>query len=301
MPSFFDIKTDFGKDPSDFLLSIPDEIKRNMTGDMFTQAQHLLLLIQKNLRPEPDFPQIKITNSKEISPKGMDGLIELPTGFIAHCLALQSAPFAQLTLDHNSTFYPDKDHPNAFFCWAVAHEYHHGIRKHNIAADVLDSDPATTKALELDADLSATASLFRWYQIALGERYSAVSIKQILFSDLYWAISQLPESLISESHPTDAERLFLILGKVAHIRSNPTDPPDPELSTLESKTSLEALLNILIQLEKFDTTAIHETFPGKRSFAKQLLEVISTRSWGQAVDRWENVRHTVSVASGTKA
>lgn len=236
-----------------------------------------------------------------MSPQGMDGLIEIPTGFIAHCLALRPIPFLHLAFDLNCKYYPGQEHPNTFFCWAIAHEYHHGIRKHNIAADCLGSDSATTRAFELDADLSATASSFRWYQSVLAQKYSALAIKQILFSELYWALCQLPESSVSESHSTDAERLYLILGKLAHLRSDPTHPSDPELSTPESRRSLDAILDILVQLEKLDEAGIDGAFPGKRRFGKQLFDIISARSWGQVVNRWEEVRHTVSVASGTKA
>lgn len=301
MPTFFDIKYELSKTPEKYISSISNEIKKNTITLMLNQALHLIKQIRADFQPPPDFPQIKIKESKDISPQGMDGLIEIPTGFIDYCLALRPAPFSHLKLDQNHQYHPGPDHPNILFCWAIAHEYHHGIRKHNIAADHLDQDSATQKAFELDADLCATASSFRWYQNTLAHKYSAVVIKQILFTDLYWALCQLPESPVSESHSTDGERLFLILGKVAHLRSDPTHPPDREHSTQESKVSTEAILDVLFQLEKLGKTGIESAHQNQRAFTKQLLDIILDKSWEQVVNRWDEIRHTVSVASGSKA
>jgi hypothetical protein len=202
MANFFDIQLDKKLSPEEYIGSISNQTKRNMVEDLFKNANKIIDVVRSDEFPRPERPIIRITPTSKVVAEGMDGLIEISDGFIHLCLASPAPPFHDLIQRLPEDHEIPANTPNALFSWTIAHEYWHGIRRHNTVLDIASNDHETLRAIEIDADLCAAASLYRWAQSEMSQKYADITIRQVVLCALFWSLRGLSiQNSDDSTHP----------------------------------------------------------------------------------------------------
>lgn len=298
MPNFFDIQLEKKQSPEEYIRSIHSPMKRMMIEDLFLHANQIIEIARSDAFPRPERPIIRICKTNRFIAESMDGLIEISTGFIDSCLASQSAPLQEIITKLAGDQNIPATTPNPLFSWSIAHEYWHGIRRHNTVLDITPNTHQTLHSIEIDADLCATASLYRWAQSEMSQHYADITIRKVVFASLFWAIRGMPESAEQSTHPSNMERLYHICIKMAHLRKNKHDPADQSLKTAESKGNMIPLIELMIKAERRYKLTNPDCNGDMIAFIELFTE---NQGWAGFVENWERIHTLVSVTSGTTA
>lgn len=273
-----------------------------MANQLFNDANEIIESIRLGFTFEaPERPTIKIRRANYLDASGMVGRIEITEGYIDYCLNLPSMPLLSTLIETNENDPPlPLLVPNPLFAWTIAHEYWHGLRRHNLALEQLPLSNEYLKAMEIDADLCAAASVFRWAQKGLASAYTDLTIRQIVFACLHWAIRHLPKHSAqpSDTHPSWMERLFHVKTKLIQLSSQPGKKVDPSEFTDESKNYVLPLLKVAKKTEE----AFRINNPGDTlDFIGFLIGFIENKRWQTFTTPWDEMRLLVKLGSGTDA
>lgn len=297
MPSFFDIQLERKLTPDEYLDTVHNSLKREEISCLFACAEEVIKFSRKDIYSCPDKPIIRVNTTAEIIAEGMHGFIEISEGFIEFCLLSQCAPI-DLLVDYLPE---DQRIPtvlqNTLFSWTIAHEYWHGIRRHNTVLESIANNHQNLRSIEIDADMCAAASMYRLAQAEMQRDYSDITIRKILFCNLFWAVRGMPESVEGSTHPCNFERIYHICTKIIHLRSNKYDPPDPNLSSDESRANIEPLINLMIRAELVYKSANPACNRNMIVFMNSFLQ---GSDWVYFAKAWEEMRVVVSEVSGTR-
>lgn len=173
------------------------------------------------------FDQIFIADSSTLDAGTFFGVrIFISSGLIDHCIDAAYPALKEILFPDRSTdLIPHNIGPMAMFGWVLAHEFHHGIRRHEEVLQEIGSTPARVKATEYDADASATAAVYRGIQAITGHFLTDIEIRKLAIHCLFWPVISLPGQVISNSHLTALERTFLIVSKLDSVRATRFCPP----------------------------------------------------------------------------
>ncbi|KJS33815.1 MAG: hypothetical protein VR76_01820 [Pseudomonas sp. BRH_c35] len=292
MFSFFDLKLQPNLTPKEYCESLTSPIKKLMTSEMFDHLELLIsqIMINNNVLAAPT---IKIDTESNSLAEGMHGVILIGSAFIDHCLSMQQSP-------HWDLIEPQPDEPdlrcppNLFFLWSIAHEFFHGVRRHNTALDQLDKNCETYKAIEVDADMCAAASIYRFAQHSLRQEYSDMTIRKLILSSVFWGLGQLPRhENSSETHPPLTQRIYHLFAKICHIRKNIYDPADPECATPETQENTIYLSKFLVSC----ADQYQKTNNDLLTFKPELIDIVKNKKWRPLVTEWEDIKGVVENAS----
>lgn len=297
MRSYFD--QEFARDLSlhEYFDSLKSFVKRAMVESMFDFSFAVLSRgISNYPSPRPALPEFRISSRPGVYLEGIEGVIFMGTSFIDDCLGRQLVPLHELVVleptEPQLPFY----FPDIFFAWAVAHEYVHGLRRHNIALERVGNRFESQRAVEIDADLIATAYVYRQSQAVMSPTYSDLSIRQVVFSSLFWSIRILPDSTEPTDHPCKFERLYHIVAKLTHLRINPSDLADRDGVQPETQVRRVPLIELLVRCEKAYKLNVVDDPDNLFDFLRGFFD---SKSWGSFVAEWEVMSPIVRVASGT--
>lgn len=268
-----------------------------MVSDMFEHGQQLL----RNLHgryTSVQYPEIRFELSSVLSPCGMEGMIYIPSGFIEYCLSISIPPFGNLVEPYELSSNLPQGLPALFFMWVLAHEFYHVARRHQCVLDEVGLDSEAFNATEFDADLCAVAAIFRSAQHYFGPSVDALIVKQSVLVSLYRPLRALDDPLSNNTHLNTVDRIYHILGKLAHLRANPYDPADPNCETTETKEAISALVSCLIRCEAEYANA-HGT--DKQEFLRKFADIARQAKWKPTVERWDELRSEVEKQSGQPA
>lgn len=189
-------------------------------------------------------PTIKVYDSPDFNAFATsDDEIHLPIGIIDH-----TRRYAEL-----ATFDEDAAHRSGLarikqdlsLSWIVGHEFFHIARSHFAVLDQLG--PSIRKAIEFDADMMATAGLYR-YARAIELELPPLVTKGIVLNCIFWPVRMQIGSAIADHHEASSEyaawhlRLCNIIDKLALLDTHPDQ-------SLEMR-DWERLMGSLLHLEK---------------------------------------------------
>ena len=289
---------------------VPNTPKQEMIRQLFAQALELTERIRAS---QPRIPGIIYTEPPEL-------LVNIDPALGAECVFTAIKVSSGLIEASLRTPYPDLNNtigshsredihatnlPNMLFCWTVAHEYSHIVRRHDEISQVVGHDALTQQAFEYDADLCAIAAVFRWYQALIGPGIDDNILRQIIFSHLFWAIRALPNPESSRSHLSTAQRLYHLSTKLAQLEAKPRG-----LNTLaeirnygnvvtdEQLARAGILADCLARCE----AEYLKTMPiGKDDSAKdilrEILHYIESSGFSPMLQKWEEILVKVVLAS----
>ena len=195
-------------------------------------------------------PELRIEHSDNIQSEGAF-CIYMTTGAINLCLNASGSPLKS-TLGFeipNNPFNYNLIGKTAVR-WILAHEYYH-IMYH----DGYWNDHITGHALELDADMCATAIIYRAYQQMYGKIITDDrDLRCLVLYCLFSVLRSLPSDSGSGNHPTLAMRLRFIKSKLSslYIRPLPHISRNPWqiITTASSDQPLKGLSVLLNALAK---------------------------------------------------
>ena len=282
----------------EFIKSINSPIKKIMCGDLLLLGSQILQHIVGNDPAAATAPALKVIQDDTINAEGIDGLIIVTSGLIDYCLALaipRLDDFNEIYIQFNSS--PPLSICHSSFLWVLMHEYTHARRRHNFILENVTNNTLTRQTLEYDADLSATANIFRWSQYHLHDHISTQKIKRLVYYNIFWAIRNLAPPPKHSDHLPSATRLFHINAKLSSLREDPFASPDPSMISSECRESADDLSKLATELEI--SYAKREGFDVKQHLFEQ-LSIIESGEWSSVVRRWDDIRTTVSILSGTQ-
>lgn len=186
------------------------------------------------------------------------------------------------------------------FMWAYAHEAFHFVRRHALVEKHFGPSKATRHALEYDADLCATAVVYKHIQLKTSTG-DALQSKRATLMNLFWFLrTQLHEGPAnfagSETHPYTAARMLDVIGKLAMIHD--TRVADPDCSSPATRRDIHYLSEIFWRLEAARIRDRQKSIPDYKSngltrFA--IDNVVSGMAYTNARnERWDEISRLIN-------
>lgn len=265
-----------------------DEAERGPAHQMF-EASRLALALARQVQGLRDpLPEIRIRSNPTINAEAMPGRIYLNEGLVRTCaeLALPASFFSAMELDEQ-LWVPLPAYALAF---TLSHEYMHIARMHGDCERELGNSGAFILATEYDADLCATAVVYRLAQHLYGDLIEDREIRSITLFAILWFILSLPRSNTTTTHSPTAERIWSIYAKLCSLRKNRTHPADPSCEGPECREVADYLPETLNKI-----STLHPDLPYSSGgiFAQMINGFEEGPEKFQAASAWEKVRGTV--------
>jgi|GEM_PF-5110879 len=229
-------------------------------------------------------PELRIEHSDNIQSEGAF-CIYMTTGAINLCLNASGSPLKS-TLGFeipNNPFNYNLIGKTAVR-WILAHEYYH-IMYH----DGYWNDHITGHALELDADMCATAIIYRAYQQMYGKIITDDrDLRCLVLYCLFSVLRSLPSDSGSGNHPTLAMRLRFIKSKLSSLRKNQKHRPDVLYQTKESHDAYSRLLMCLHNCEMIYIQS-HPKHSHSSTLLKEIYEIELNYTFSEITQRWNEI------------
>jgi len=303
----------------EYLDSIKDDGRR---GDVESALNAALECIAWELRYLPEDQRdlnYSVVEDESILALGSEDyqLIQFSTGLIEHFEQARFpdirsfVPEAPLVMGANLVL-------NVGVAWCLSHEFAHIYRKHDSAHDAIKAavaseadvdngfkpalsltETALSKAFEHDADLCATAKIYRYIQRRLSLVVDDITIRKMALFYIYWGLRTFPQNHDSDSHPAVFERLYEVTQKLAQL---PTDQSLPYVVGQDLDLQLMRvthLFNVAIALEKayININGKHEI----DAYWYRWFSHIQNKQHTQRAKDWQKVSPWVQQISGTTA
>lgn len=275
-----------------------DTHKRTQLIQMFKIATQELEALSNSDSSAIEPPQIRIRIAEELQAEANPWAIYVNEGLVNYYLNLTEPPILEIIpeLKEHSPFFNDSYfYRKMAFMWMVLHEFFHSRREHNEVAKAVGISKETWLAIEMDADLLATARVYRHAQQRYQNFYSDLFVRKLTLSFLYWGFRGLPEPEGDDSHPSSIDRLGMMMQKLIMLRRVQEDPPDPDFKLEESKANLEPIficfINCELAFSKY--TGVKPDLPSIEKFCSGITRPI--------VVRWDEMRSHVTRLSRTPA
>ncbi|RXT85547.1 hypothetical protein B1F69_24765 [Pseudomonas syringae] len=207
---------------------------------------------------------------------------------------------------------------NVGVAWCLSHEFAHIYRKHDSAHNAIKAavvskvdvgngfrsalsltESSLSKAFEHDADLCATAKIYRYIQRRCSSVVDDITIRKMALFYIYWGLRTFPQSHDSDSHPAVFERLYEVTQKLAQL---PTDQSLPYIVGQDLDLQLMRvthLFNVAIALEKAYIDISGK--PEIDAYWYRWFSHIDNKQHTQRAKDWQKVSPWVQQVSGTAA
>lgn len=294
MNSFFDLDRPSKLKMDDYIDAIASESDRMLVGAVMSTAASIVSEVLAGMFPSPEFPIIQVLDSPELQADAMEGMIVISTGLIKKCLELPTVPLDRIVQpapgDNTLTIIQGLS-----LVWTIVHEFHHGLRRHNLAVEQTGSEARHLRAIEMDADLCAVAAVYRHIQRNWKGIYSDLTIRQIVLAHLLWELRHFPGIEESQSHPGWFERFWYLQLKLIQVHETPGGFGDPSLRDPAQRARMPAISLVALRTE----ILFKEANPQDPHDYLQFMRRYGAASgWEKMNASWDDVKGFVSVASG---
>lgn len=285
----------------DFLRSIEDNVARRAYASIVSPLAPLRKRIVSTWMAPDGVPEVRfVKNAKanETELRDMVNMICLAEGLLERCLQAQSRAEASMSVRDLPRSLGAFSVAKISLMWAYAHEVFHFIRRHELVAKHFGNDQTTKHALEYDADLCATAAIYRYLQF-FGGRISEIECKRKFLRHIYWylrsevdADAKTPYSG-TDTHQHFAARFNAITLKLAVMHNS--GPADPHMMRPDSRQHHKLLWDFHIKMEKVylggelvDNEIIERSLLGAFSVANKNSHFTSSLH-----KRWDEIAHLI--------
>ncbi|SCZ29788.1 MULTISPECIES: hypothetical protein [Pseudomonas] len=261
------------------------------------------LIKNKYSEEQSDIP-IRISNSESLSAESNPYSIVISSGMIKHCIAAPCMPIDEIcpalpieNFDYNAM-------AATALAWIIAHEYFHIVRRHNevaIAARDLPGRPyanSIDNALEHDADLMATAALYRLTQMRLGNAIHDLDVRRITVHGIFLTLRTFPQESADNIHSAMPERLFQIYQKLVQVTKGGSEKVSASGLTDYSVERVIPILHAFAQCERYFQLLGGENEP---SLDIQFAEFCNNKDAPAVVKSWQWISPVVERITGTKS
>lgn len=249
-----DLKTPLSSE--EFIRTFKDDVIRRTYANIIAPLEPLKHRILATWSPPDGIPDIRfIKNAKasETELRDILRIICLTEGILENCLSAQSKAKDSTAAKELPSTLGKLSVAKFSLMWAYAHEVFHFTRRHALVENHFGSDQATKHALEYDADLCATAAIYRFMQF-FSQNSSEIECKRRTLSHIYWLLRQDIDTSTSSppsgtlTHQHTAARINAIILKLAMLHN--AGPADPYGVRSETRTDLNVLISLAIELER---------------------------------------------------
>lgn len=259
----------------------------------------LPVINQLNLKYGGDYiPEIRIINNPCVGAEATSFVIRINSGLIDHILSTHPL-LSRQELQNNKNI---RISGNLFsllnMVWVLAHEWVHIIRHHDELKDHIEITNEVSQAMEFDADLCATAEVYRLLQRLYSSVWSDLQIRQYAMFSLFWAIRTLPNYGHSGSHGSHIERLFHVAQKLVVMGENHTDKVDASLSQASTRARIEPINKVAFECESF-FQRVHNN-SNEKNMVESWGNYMKVRGHTDLVLAWEKISPLVAKLSNTK-
>lgn len=287
-------------DCDEYLESIRNPIKQDMTRDLIECASQIFSQINRRYRVSFQIPIIKIKNESNISAEGMDGIIYISEGLIDYCMSMKHA--FQIDIIGENKLLEESQEINFIskmvLTWIFSHEFFHIIRMHNRVLEQVENTTAILNAIEHDADLCAIAEVYRLLQ----NKYSLIScdleLRRLTLYSVFWGIRSLPNENQHSTHLALEERMLHMHGKICMVSELDGSGvyPDVNCERPETKARIEPLIKVILFCEEF-----YSDYFNVPPLVDKWKELLNGHKHLTVVDSWETIRKNVLKESKTPA
>ena len=263
---------------------------------MMQTMLHIVEMMHSGHRSPDDLPAIRISQicaSKDGigSPAAIANLIVIPETFVDHCLGADFATIESvIASDSDLRWWRYPWIAYLGFSWAVAHEYMHLLRSHWIfdAPDGTRTDEVSL-ATERDADLCAMAIIYRYLQRYCVRVSDDATLRQIALYSVFWIARSLPRHSAAATHLPMSVRLQDMASKLAMLREDPNDPPDPGAELPETLERMAYLQSCFVKCEK----AYLSLHPNEESMKAEVMAAIENGTLDRVGKTWDELSQLV--------
>ena len=301
--SFFDIA--FPEDKVrliDHVASMADQVERERFRQVFSAAALVLEQINRRYAGGAVFPEVFVTKGDAVGAEVAEGRLILTEGLLRYLAELRYPDLARVMDPAGiDALALESLVPVCSMMWTLAHEHFHVVRRHEAVHDKYGRSLASLRATEVDADLCAVAEVYRFLQFNLGKGLPDLNIRLLTLYSVFWVIRSFPASVAEGSHPSIAERLHLILLKLAMVPEVDGELPDVDFARPETRDRSRALRDVLIGCEReFQRLGVADAIePG--GLMAEMVRMIDSKTVEALLDEWANMKALVAAASGTRA
>jgi hypothetical protein len=304
---------------SEYLDSIADSDRRNGIETAINAALECIEWERRYLPSDLQEISFSVLNDDSIQAEGSESfrLIQFSTGLIEH--------FERVKFPDIKIFVPDAPWVlgtnlvlSVGVAWCILHEFTHIYRRHDsvhseISAAAAKSDISSAlsdpvfnlsnsvlnKAFEHDADLCATAKIYRFLQRRCSSIIDDITIRKMALFYLYWGVRTLPEYSHSDSHPEMYERLYEITQKLAHLPFDQSVPYIMGQGLDKQLVRVGELYKVAMALERAYIDFNGE--PEINAYWHRWFSHVENRQHTQRAKDWQRVSPWVQRISGTIA
>ncbi|NSX07102.1 hypothetical protein HTX81_00740 [Pseudomonas lini] len=236
----------------EYLGTIPSEgYRRAETSGLTDFALFFLDLMARNFRVSIEVPPVFVrTTSRvgaEVNPLGF---IVVTAGMINHCLDAKWPQAYEILGNKAPAVVGENLVARLGMAWVVGHEFTHMFHFHHEVERRLGNKKSVQRAFEHDADLCATAGIFRLLQHMFGQVMSDTDIRRYASFVLFWIIRSIPDNNNGAGiHPSFSERFFHISLKLAILQENSSEIPDPNARHPRTIARIDAILEAAVACE----------------------------------------------------
>lgn len=285
---------------TDFIAREKNPIKSAAFESLFDEVHLIFKRINLRYGTGFDQPIIKVSNETFIDAQCMNGLIEISAGLIDHCMAVEAGPIENIidnpVLSENFDYHMIS---KVALTWILAHEYFHIVRRHTAVLDEVGHVRRWSHAMEHDADLCATAEIYRTFQQYFGPTLPDLEIRKLAFYCLFWSLRLLPVSDTEDTHLMIEERLWHMLTKLMSLSEDPRKNPDNNMENPKSLERLAPLAEIAVKCE--NALAIRNGANPAASTLKHKWKELIAGACPEVVISWDGIKEEVTRISTTRA
>ena len=166
----------------------------------------------------------------------------------------------------------------------------HLLRQHWMfdAADGTRIDDVSL-ATERDADLCAIAVVYRYLQRYCARFADDATLRQVALYSTFWVARSLPNDSATATYLPMSVRLQDMVSKLAMVREDPADPPDPNAALPETLQRMPYLQSCFVKCEN----AFLRLHPNEKSMRTELMAAIENGTLNRVVETWDELSHMV--------
>lgn len=276
---------------NEFLETLPPTLRTSTEGLLFKAAQIIPLISNKYGSALPP-PIIRVVMQDHVSAEGMEWAIHISKGLIDHCINTNPPSGICDSIDLKQLS------AQTMLTWVISHEWMHVIRRHNDVLKHFGDTIAIRKALEYDADMCATAVIYRKTQEDYYHILNDLDIRNLTIALLYWPLRTLNFYNPDLEHGRISDRFCSVMIKLASLHENPTKEPDNDGSrqiTLQRASSIGKAVARCEDQFMILNAENDSTLDYRSNFAEEYLSP-NMDSWAT----WEEIRDEVGRISSTR-
>lgn len=299
MQNFIDIDDSRVVSLEIYLESISDELRRNEIAGMLEWGMNFLDLMKSNFGTEIPVPEIQVKQTRVVGAEANPfGLIVVTEGMIEHCLNAQW-PLAHEVLGQEAPYVLGENLiARLGLAWVLGHEYTHLFNCHHLVEQELGSSLSVQRAFEHDADLCATAGIFRITQRILNQVLYDDAIRRYAAFAIFWIIRSIPETNNGAGvHPSFSERYFQIVLKLITLQENSKEAPDLSVSKPRTRARADRVTGAAMACE-----AVYQRINGFKegSYFSEWSEYFSSGGHTRIIRDWIKVSPVVERLVGRR-